>query len=133
MLSLGFTNEVHVEFREYRDSPGAQMQFFISCANTYPLNTLKEGDYIEIDNDKTRYKSVYDVLDTSIVRKVSSSNEIVSRNNNNIPSISRNESRGIISTLNEAIDSDERNEYEAKVHVDSSGKYSGFSLIGRRK
>jgi len=102
--------------------------------NRPPFNTWKKGDYIEIDLDRIYYQSANDPIDdTSMVRKVGSSNEVVSRNNN-IPSISRNEARGIVQNINEAIDSDERNEYEAKIHVDpNSGKYSGFSIIGRRK
>jgi len=120
-----------------RENPGKEIGFTddsVSVLDCYPFNTWRIDDYIEIDLGKSvNWRWAEPIRDTSIVRKVSSS-AVVSRNNNNIPSISRNEVRGIISTINSAIDDDERNEYEAKIHVDpNSGKYSGFSIIGRRK
>jgi hypothetical protein len=105
----------------------------IICINDYPFKGYEKGEYLEVDLDKVRNLDMMHPCDTSIVRKVSSS-AVVSRSSNNIPTISRNEARGIVQNINEAIDSDERNEYEAKIHVDpNSGKYSGFSIIGRRK
>jgi hypothetical protein len=68
-----------VDYKKRRDNIFA----YITCANTYPFNTWREGDYIEIDNDKTQYKSEYDVFnDTNIVRKVSSSAVVSSSSSN---------------------------------------------------
>jgi len=40
----------------------------------------------------------------------------------------------IIQTINAAIDSDTRNEYEAKIQLDpNTGRLSTVSIIGRRK
>ena len=61
------------EYVEYKDKP-TMISDFIFCTNDYPFKTWEIGDYIEIDNDKTRYKSIYDVFDdTDIVRKFGSS------------------------------------------------------------
>src|ERR1044072_4891751 len=82
---------------------------FIWCANAYPYNTFKIGDKIEIDNDRT-HSRYHDYNDLEIVRRVGSSNEIVSRNNNSmvIPSISQNQVNTIVGQINSAINTDER-------------------------
>jgi len=108
----------------------------ITCANVSPFKDFGVNNYLEIDLDKISMKGSQHVFnDVSIVRKASSSE--ISRVNNNIsmiPSISQNQVSGIVQQINAGINSDERNEYEAKIHVDpNSGRYSGFSIIGRRK
>jgi len=108
---------------------------FIVVADYPPFNTWQIDDYIEIDLDEMANRSSVAVLkNTSIVRKVSSSEIVRGSNSTVIPSINQNQVNTIIGQINSAINTDERNEYEAKIHVDpNSGKYSGFSLIGRRK
>jgi len=74
LFNLGWRWEAHVSFKDENKIGEEKLWTYIYCANTSPFNTWQEGDYIEIDNDKTRYKSAWDVFnDTSIVRKVSSS------------------------------------------------------------
>jgi len=107
----------------------------IDCVNTFPFRDWQEGDYIEIDIDRTRYYeyNYHKFNDNNIIKKVYSS-EIVPRNNVNLSSVTQNQVSTIVQQINSAIDNDERNEYEARIHVDpNSGKYSGFSIIGRRK
>jgi len=110
---------------------------YIGCENHPPYSNYKVGDWLEIDLDRIGDKNDARTFDdTSIVRKVGSSSEIVPRGGNNsvnLPSISQNQVTTIIGQINSAINSDERNEYEAKINVDSNGKYRGFSMIGRRK
>jgi len=108
-------------------------QEYIHCVKTYPFTSYCKGEYLEIDLDGVcNYLNSKD-FDTDMVRKVSSSEIVRGNNSMAIPSISQNQVNTIIGQINSAIDSDERNEYEAKIYVDSNGKYSGFSMIGRRK
>lgn len=52
---------------------------FIFLANSYPFNTYQEGDYIEIDFDKTGCKERGHIFDdSSIVRKFGSSELVYS-------------------------------------------------------
>jgi len=114
---------------------------FISCVDSYPFNTYQIGDYLEIDLEMVKFikhggdDGFFRFSNTGIIRKVSS-NEIVRGSNNTsiTSSMNGNEITGIVQHINRAIDSDERNEYEARIHVDpNSGKFSGYSIIGRRK
>ena len=97
------------------------------------VSDYQTGDYLEIDNDNTKYWDIGDVsFSTGTVRKVSSSSEIVSRNNNSL-SISQSQSLGAIQMLNRAIDSDERNRYTASIEVDPRTGNTIYKLSGERK
>jgi len=106
----------------------------IYCADSYPFNTWQVGDCLEINWDRTIYERKYNVIsDIGIVRKVSS-NEIVSRNNNNSSLMNPNQASGIaIQMLNRAIDSDERNRYTASMEVDPKTGKINYHLSGERK
>jgi len=56
----------------------------IFCANCYPFNTCKVGDYLEIDLDKIgNYKNAHEFDDTSVVRKFGSSAVVPSSSSSN--------------------------------------------------
>jgi len=51
----------------------------IYCADVAPFTDFEEGDYLEIDLDKTAMKRRIDIFDDfSIVRKISSSTNVIS-------------------------------------------------------
>jgi len=103
------------------------------CVDCYPFNTFQVGDYIEVDTDKTSAKKDGDIFgDTNMVRKFVSSNEVVSRNNNNLPSISRNQALDIGRTLDAMVEqSGGQNEYEFR--IESPSKDIRYSIVSRRK
>ena len=74
LINLGLESEVHIDYKDKWEEHG--FLTYLKCPTTYPFNTWKEGDYIEIDNDKTKYKSAHDFCDTSMARKVTSTNVI---------------------------------------------------------
>lgn len=105
-----------------------------SVFDCYPFNTWQIDDYIEVNLDKSvNCRWADPINDTSVARKVSSSNEIVSRNNNNLSLINQNQSGVAIQMVNRAIDSDERNRYTASMEVNPKTGNITYHLSGERK
>lgn len=110
----------------------------IWCVNTYPYNTFKLGDKIEIDNDRIKYYSAYhDFNDLDIVRKYSPSNIITTRGSSSDIIISPNAVNAMNSPnamdlarrMSEMVDATGK-EYEFKIE-DPSSKLN-YSLICRK-
>jgi len=145
LFDLGRASEFHVTYRDEDElKSGSVTSFFtyILCADTYPFNTWKEGDCIEIDNDKTRYRSWRDAFDdTSIVRKVSpSTNVITTRGSSSDIVVSSNavnymkspEAMEMAHRMSQMVDETGKN-WEYKIEVENKdGKKISHSLICRK-
>lgn len=141
LFNLGSKDEAHVEYKVENGDPSF---VWVSCTDTYPFNTWEEGDYIEIDNDKTRYESPYEVFDdTSIVRKVSSSTNIVTTRGSSsdivispsaVEYMKSQEARELAREMSRMVDDNPGKEVEYKIQVENKdGRKISHSLIMRKQ
>jgi len=138
MFSFGIKGNAHIDYRSEREN---SILVSIICANIYPFNTWKEEDYIEIDNDKTRYKDAWHVFDdTSIVRKVSSSTNIITTRGSSsdivissglVNAMGSSRTMELSRHMSRMVDENDK-EYELKIEDNTNTRFT-YSLICRKQ